>query len=486
MMTETPDPSFSEKVVQGLFEQALHVRGTPPPPAPPEFWEHGDFPYQIESFAGRGSSGFVWKAIPRKGGVPVALKLIPFRGETERLRYRWAIEVAALEKLVHPNLVRIVDHGLAANADAGWLALEWINGSTLAEVLRDQSRIPWQTALQLCIQACNALAVIHATGLIHRDIKPSNLLLEKETGRLVVADLGISLDLGENPDARLTRTLERAATPGYAPPEQFTAHYSPTPAGDQYSLAVTLWEIITGTRPAGAFPRLHSIVKTPAALDLVLRRALDPDPARRFPSITAFSNALRQSSRWHASLRKSFGLTLLLAILTATAFTISHSATPFSAPSVGGTTLPMRFQSGTLPVPGSSNGYMSADMTLNKDGAIVGTVHTFTLDNFRGFTGQIIITLRDRGGNIVHQRHSADFGINGKWIPGQKPDRTDEWHFDIPPEDAARVASAEFAPSIADRPWSHRFKENREDLSKDVKKLLSPGPEPAAPAAKPR
>ena len=203
-MNDPPEIPLTGKAMLGLFEEALLARDLPPPD-PPDAWESPDFPYQVESWAGRGASGYVWKATPREGGNPVALKLIPFRGDGELLRYRWAIEVAALDKLVHPNLVKLVGHGIHPDASAAWLALEWIEGTCLARLLSEQERIPWRAALDLCLQACDGLAAIHAAGLVHRDIKPANLLFEKETARLVVADLGISLDLENNPEARLTR-----------------------------------------------------------------------------------------------------------------------------------------------------------------------------------------------------------------------------------------------------------------------------------------
>lgn len=477
-MNDPSQPPFSGKAMLGLFEEALETRKMPPPPSPPDFWESVEFPYQIELFAGRGSSGFVWKAHPRAGGPPVALKLIPFRGGSERIRYRWAIEVSALEKLRHPNLVCLIDHGLMPDGSAGWLALEWIEGQCLARILSDQGRITVASALDLTQQACAGLAAIHAAGLVHRDIKPANLLLEKPTSRLVVTDLGISLDLAENPDARLTRTLERAATPGYAPPEQFEPDYVPQPAGDQYTLAVTLWEMLTGTRPAGAFAKLHTLAKTPAALDVVLRRALDPLPAKRYPSIEAFASALRRATRWHAPFHKPLLICLLAAIPLG--FAAGHFLKPSPLPpAVREVTFPMRIQSGDLPVADGRKGYMNIDVTLQRDGKFSGFIHTFSREPLTGFTGQAFLVFRDRDGNILTKRRSESIGVNGKWIPGRRPHRVDDWSDDIGPELGQRAFSVEAFARLADGiPALQRLNSSVEEFKDGLK---NPDAYPTAP-----
>ena len=107
-------------------------------------------------------------------------------------------------------------------------------------------------------------------------------------------------------------------------------------------------ETLTGSRPVGAFPRLHSIVKTPPALDRIIRRALDPDPDKRHPSIEAFTKALRHSTRWHASWWKPL-LVLLLAAIPCI-LTAKHFLTPPPVPIVREITFPMRIQSGDLRV----------------------------------------------------------------------------------------------------------------------------------------
>jgi serine/threonine-protein kinase len=192
-----------------LLGDALHVGTTAAPLETPDWWQDPSFAYVPVSFIGRGGSGFVWKASRRDGRGYVALKLVPLRSDPVRLRQRWQDECAALTKIQHPNLVALIDHGQSPDGLSGWLAMEWIEGTCLARKLRDEGQLPFKEVLAFAPQIIEGLSALHGAGLVHRDIKPSNLLLEKETGRLVVADLGIALDLDADADARVTRTFEQ-------------------------------------------------------------------------------------------------------------------------------------------------------------------------------------------------------------------------------------------------------------------------------------
>lgn len=272
----------------GLFAGALHVGTQSPPPVPPDWIDDPTFPYIIERYTGRGGSGSVWKATRRDGGGRVALKLVSFLGEPLRLRERWENEHAALARFQHPNLIRLVDHGLAPDGESGWLAMEWIDGDDLASLLTVRPCLPFAEAVEFLTQIGGALSSLHAAGLVHRDVKPANILRDETQARWVLADLGIALDLEKSDDHRVTRTCERPATLGYSPPELEVPDYVSAPAGDQYSLAFTLWEILTGHRPFGAFSPIHTLCRCPSGINAVLRRALAPDPNHRFPDIAAF------------------------------------------------------------------------------------------------------------------------------------------------------------------------------------------------------
>jgi len=452
-----------EQVVRSLLEEALAAGQSSDAPEPPEEWESEGFPYRIERFAGRGGSAFVWKASRRTDGRLVALKLVPFKDGDPLLKQRWSHEISTLETLGHPNLVRIVDHGLTSDQSGGWLALEWIEGLCLGQLLQQQGPLPWKRVLHLADQLCTGLATLHAAGFVHRDIKPSNLILETETDRLVITDLGIVAEISRTRDERLTRTLERIATPGYAAPEQTGGNPDPHPSTDQFSLAVTLWELITGQRPVGAFPKLQTLATAPPALDRALRRALNPNPAKRFPTILKLARVLRRISRtplWLMPLLKTLGVITLLTSVSLSAFQTTRPD-PF----------PKRFKSGTLVANEGRQHYMLIDLTLQESGEFQSKIRTISKDLLFGLDGRIHLTLRDAKGEIIHERRTPGFGVNGRWIPGAKHDRIDAWQGKIPADIAKRVKTIDFVATPDAGNLKSRMKDNQRRFRRDVDAL---------------
>ena len=183
----------------------------------------------------------MWKAERKSDGKVVAVKVTPFRHETAVMRERWRREWQAAEKVAHPNLIQTEEAGFAPDQSAGWLALEWIEGGCLRDRLLTEEKLSWQEMKSVLPRVCEAVGALHVGGVIHRDLKPTNLLFEKATGRVVVADLGMALPLDEE---RVTRSLEAVFSPGYTAPEQLRPESIPDPRSDQFSLAVTIWELL--------------------------------------------------------------------------------------------------------------------------------------------------------------------------------------------------------------------------------------------------
>lgn len=460
-MPADPEPTLSPETLAGLFAGALRVGVKVPPPDPPDWMGEGDFPLVIESYVGRGGSGFVWKASRRDGYGPVALKLVPFRGDPLRLRERWENECTALARLDHPNLIHLVNHGLAPDGDSGWLAMEWVEGRSLDIILSEQNRLPFSAALEFLSQIGGALNALHGAGLVHRDVKPGNCLRDEVNARWVLADLGIALDLGKAEDHRVTRTQERPATPGYSPPELDLQGHAPAPFGDQYSLAFTLWEMLAGNRPLGAFPRLHTLCKCPEGIDGVLRRALATDPANRFPDLTAFEKAFQKAA---SRPPRSYFLIGILAALSIAAALFWLSRPP---------TFPKRFQSGRIQVNEGREHHMRIDMTLQHDGRFLAKIRTTCLDPFFGFDGRTHLIFRDAKGEIVHTLITHGYGVNGRFIPGGKHDRLDDWKCKIPPEAARRVASVNFLAAPSAGTLEKRAALNHKEFHKDLKSIKS-------------
>ncbi|WP_460367826.1 serine/threonine-protein kinase, partial [Actinocorallia lasiicapitis] len=219
-------------------------------------------------------------------------------------RERFAREFAAARSLSgHPHVVDLLAHGELADGRP-YLVTEYCSGGSLADRLARTGPLPADEAVPLLAGVADALAVAHAVGVLHRDIKPANVLLTDRGPAL--ADFGPAILTGD--PGRPTR----AATPAYAPPELFdTGYQPPTRAGDVYSLAATLYALLSGRpphhpgRPLPAYVlRSHyrharetpvpPIPGIPAALASLLREALHRHPASR-PTAGEFHTLLTAS-----------------------------------------------------------------------------------------------------------------------------------------------------------------------------------------------
>ncbi len=458
-MPANPPPDFSNDTLIQLFDEALRVGNNAAPPELPDWWQDPAFPYVPVSYVGRGGSGFVWKASRRDGRGLVALKLVPFRADPVRLQQRWQDECAAMANLQHPNLVALIDHGRSPDGLSGWLAMEWIEGTCLARKLRENGSIPFKELLPLVPQIIAGLNALHQAGLVHRDIKPSNLLLEAASGRLVVADLGIALNLAADADQRVTRTFEQPLTLGYFPPELLQPGYQPTAFGDQYSLAFTLWQLLTGTMPIGAFAKLNHLCKCPEAVDPVLRKALSTAPSKRFPDLSTFGQAFQRAASRAPRSGLFCGL-LCLILLAATLLWVNRPPS-----------FPKRFYSGKIPVNEGRQQFMVVDLTIQKSGEFLAKIRTTSLDPLFGFAGITEMVFRDADGEIIHQLSTATIGVNGRFIPGSKHDRLDDWHHHIPAEVARRVATIDFHAAPSGNDLEHRLKMNRGSIRRGIEKI---------------
>jgi serine/threonine-protein kinase len=206
-------------------------------------------PYELIRELGRGGMGTVWLARRTEGLTrrTVALKL-PHPGMLHaEFAARMARERDILESLAHPNIARLYDAGVTP-AGQPYLALEYVEGVPL-NVFCDNKRLGVRERLALFAQVLQAIQHAHSNLVIHRDLKPANILVT-ETGTAMVLDFGIAkLTVeGSTAETALTQFGGRALTPDYASPEQI-AGQPLTTASDVYSLAVILYELLTGERP---------------------------------------------------------------------------------------------------------------------------------------------------------------------------------------------------------------------------------------------
>jgi predicted Ser/Thr protein kinase len=247
--------------------------------------------WEIAGVLGEGGLGLVWKARRISDSMIAAVKVPRGSEHLERLES----EARVLAALDHPHIVRLLGSG--ALGDSGFfLAMEYIDGPALAHALPQGGFTP-KRALALFHEIASAVAYAHERKIIHRDLKPGNILLDA-AGRAHVADFGLARPVHERVQhLSLTHTGLIAGTAEYLPPEAYRAGYVPGVAGDVYALGVILHELLTGAPPRGAWREVSQQKRCDIRLDDVLRRALAPDPAERWTSVSEMAAALREIER---------------------------------------------------------------------------------------------------------------------------------------------------------------------------------------------
>ncbi len=267
-----------------------------PPPAPTIAG------YRLAGLIGRGSVGEVHLAVEAASGRQVALKLVPLPAGAEPDAGRRVLaEIDTARRLVHPDIVRVLDAGLVPGS--AWVAMELLGGCDLERYTRPARLLPEAVVLQLGERIARALAHAHGQGVVHRDIKPANVMVDWAAARVTVTDFG----LARAADAERTRTGVVLGSPAYMAPELLAGNL-PTPASDLYALGVTLFQLLAGrlpheggsmgellrqvaTEPAPALRSLRPELPQPLA-DLVAA-LLAKRPAERPPSAAALADDLR-------------------------------------------------------------------------------------------------------------------------------------------------------------------------------------------------
>jgi eukaryotic-like serine/threonine-protein kinase len=201
--------------------------------------------FEVEELVGRGGMGVVYRAHDRDSGQAVALKLIlPGGDDSDRLE-RFMRESRLLEAIAHPRVSRHVAHGTTADGQA-FLAMEWLEGENLESAL-ERGRISLEDSLLILTGAAEAMAAVHARGVVHRDLKPANLFLrDKEARGVILLDFGIARDVESSTVLTAHNTV--IGTPYYMAPEQASSTRDLLPAADIFSLGCIFYECLTGTR----------------------------------------------------------------------------------------------------------------------------------------------------------------------------------------------------------------------------------------------
>ena len=247
--------------------------------------------FEIERSAGSGGMGVVYRAIDRTNGQAVALKVLRQVGDAPADRF--AREVELLSGLEHPHIVGYVTHGVTSEG-LPFLVMPWLDGEDLQQRLR-LGPLGVDETLTIAQCVADALATIHAQGLVHRDLKPSNLFLPRgSVGDVKLIDLGIARHV--TPLRPMTVSGVLIGTPGYMAPEEARGDHVVAPAIDIFALGCVLHECLTG-KPlfSGSHvmavlakiileeaPRVRDLRRdVPEPLDAIIHRMVSKDPARR-------------------------------------------------------------------------------------------------------------------------------------------------------------------------------------------------------------
>jgi serine/threonine-protein kinase len=258
--------------------------------------------YELEELVGHGGMSSVYKAHDTLLERNVALKVLHEQyNEDEEFVERFKREARSVAQLQHPNIVTVIDRGEEDGRQ--YIVFEYIDGENLKELVVRKGRLDVREALEIAVEIARGLAFAHENGLVHRDVKPQNVLLNGD-GRAKVTDFGIARSVDVEHSVTQTGTVLGTST--YIAPEQ--ASGQPVDAQtDVYALGVVLYEMLTGELPfpgenfvAVAMKHVHE--PPPNSLDkrrdLPLRvaaaidRALEKDPAHRFPTMDAFAAEL--------------------------------------------------------------------------------------------------------------------------------------------------------------------------------------------------
>lgn len=197
---------------------------------------------------GAGGMATVFSAYDAVLERSVAVKLVSdARSSANELAVRFQQEARLASRLNHPNIVKVMDFGIAETGIL-YLIMDLVEGHSLAQVLKESGRMPFETALPIFIQICNALGHAHDNNVIHRDLKPSNIMLTEGDTKQEVRIVDFGLAKVASDDHKITRTGQTVGTPLYASPEQVQSH-SVDARADIYSFGCVMMEVLTGNPP---------------------------------------------------------------------------------------------------------------------------------------------------------------------------------------------------------------------------------------------
>ncbi len=264
--------------------------------------------YRLEGRLGYGGMSTVHLAFDQRLERQVAVKLLAEHlAEDPTFVSRFQREAQAAARLVHPNIVQVFDSGLDERTGQHFIVMEYIEGRSCAEILRDEGWVEVDEAASIIEQACEGLYYAHRHGVVHRDVKPGNLLRSRE-GEVKLADFGIAKATEQSSITQVGSVLGTAA---YLAPEQARGEEAGPPA-DLYALGVVTYQLLSGRLPYEAASLTELALKQqreePPMLDTLVAAvgpeladavaiALALDPRERYRSAREMGRAMSDAQR---------------------------------------------------------------------------------------------------------------------------------------------------------------------------------------------
>ena len=262
--------------------------------------------YQVEKELGKGAMGVVYLGRDPKINRVVAIKTMALSQEFDadeltEVKERFFREAETAGRLNHPNIVTIYDAG--EEHDLAYIAMEFLKGKDLTGHTKGNNLLPPKTVLDIIAKAADALDYAHSQNVVHRDIKPANIMYDPEKGEIKVTDFGIA----RITDSSKTKTGMVLGTPSYMSPEQLSGK-KVDGRSDLFSLGVTMYQLLAGQLPFQADSMATLMFKIanephapvtviraelPEAVNAVIDKALQKDPAKRYQRGSEFAKDVR-------------------------------------------------------------------------------------------------------------------------------------------------------------------------------------------------
>lgn len=247
---------------------------------------HVEFPgYRLLGVIAIGGMGFLYSAVREKDRQLCALKTVPpeFMGYRSLLQ-RFRREAYTMRALRHPGFLPLLEE--AHNRTPPFFTMPFVAGRTLKQIIDERGRLTLDEAAAVIVQLGESLHTLHQSGFVHRDVKPSNVLLGSR-GEVLLFDFGVVQESAQQSD--LTDEGMALGTPAYNAPETFE-RCETSPQSDQYSLAVIIYQMLTGQLPMGVFPAPSAIARDlHEESEAALLCALAHDPGERHESVKHFT-----------------------------------------------------------------------------------------------------------------------------------------------------------------------------------------------------